>query len=423
MNASSPIPELLAPVQDWKTLKFVGTIPDSIYFGVNNYNMRKKAHNFRKEELSNIVTYCHTRTPPMKAYLCTNILIYNSELEEIEELFNQANIADIDGVIVHDIAAIQLAKRYKLNLHISTQANISNIVSAQFYEQLGAERIILARELSLNQIKEIKCSLNTTKVECFVHGAMCTSISGRCYFSATIRDSEHYSANRGNCIQPCRRKWRVIDDQTNEFIYDGQMFLNAKDLCMIEYIPELLEAQIDVFKIEGRMKDPLYVKTVSSCYKEAIESYLEGTFTQEKVTHWLKELSKVHNRGFHTGFYFQNPTPENIELTRRGNISPYKKQYIGKVLNFHTATKTAEILIEKRDIEIQDGDEFIIENSNTFIIEKFKNLLFEGNPVNSIKRTNGDPPISLNISLTSQISLYLDQKIYKIRKSIKSENL
>ncbi len=204
--------ELLAPVQDWKTLKFLENIPDSIYFGTTHYNMRLKAQNFRIEDLSKITEYCHSMDPPIKAYLCTNILIYNAELNGLENLIKEAKDAEIDAIIAHDMAVLQLAKKYSIKFHISTQANVSNIISAKFYEDLGAERIILARELSLNQIREIKKSLKSAKIECFIHGSMCTSISGRCYFSATIKHSQRFSANRGNCVQPCRRKWRVIDD-------------------------------------------------------------------------------------------------------------------------------------------------------------------------------------------------------------------
>ena len=230
-------PELVAPVQDWHTLNAIKGLANSVYFGVQEYNMRARAINFELNDLKKVASFCHEQSPRMNAYLCTNILIYDSELADLDNLISCAKESDIDAIIVHDIAAIKIAKRYNMNFHISTQANISNIESAKFFEDFGAERIILARELSLKQIKNIKNELNKTEVECFVHGAMCTSISGRCYFSATILDSEEFSANRGNCAQPCRRQWRVIDDENNEFIYDGQLFLNSKDLCMIEYIP------------------------------------------------------------------------------------------------------------------------------------------------------------------------------------------
>ena len=214
-------PELLVPIQEWNSLKVIGDLADAIYFGIEKYNMRQKAKNFERKDLRKVAEICHSQNPPIKAYLTTNILIYDTELQDLEKLILQAKDSEIDAIIAHDLAAIRIAKRYDMKFHISTQANVSNIEAAKFYEELGAERIILARELSLKQIKLIKHLLSKTKIECFVHGSMCTSVSGRCYFSATICDSEEYSANRGNCIQPCRREWRVIDDKNNKFIYRG----------------------------------------------------------------------------------------------------------------------------------------------------------------------------------------------------------
>ena len=408
-------PELLAPVQDWKTLKFIKGVPDAVYFGVQEYNMRKKAQNFNRDDLAKVVSFCHSQDPPMKAYLCTNILIYTEEMNELENLIQEAKNANVDAIIAHDLAAIQLAKEYDLNFHISTQANISNLSSAQFFEELGADRIILARELSLEQIKEIKNGLKNTEIECFIHGSMCTSISGRCYFSATLEGSEKYSANRGKCTQPCRREWRVIDDNNNELIYNGKMFLNSKDLCMIEYIPELIRAKIDAFKIEGRMKDPLYVKTVVSCYKKAIKSFYNNTFTENKVKTWKERLSKVYNRGFHTGFYFKRPTPEEIQLNERGNISNYKKKYLGRVLSYQDNVKTANIEIEAKHCRLKEGDEIIVEGQgDTYIIEKANNILKQGNQIESIERKEGDEPIKLNITLKEKVSP--NDKIFKLDK-------
>ncbi|MFX0008110.1 MAG: peptidase U32 family protein, partial [Candidatus Hermodarchaeota archaeon] len=368
-------PELLAPVQDWNTLKVVIDLADAIYFGINTYNMRQKAKNFERKDLNRVVEYCHNHKPLIKAYLTTNVLIYDRELQDLENLILEAKHAEIDAIIAHDLATIRISKRNNMNFHVSTQANVSNVESAKFYEELGAERIILARELSLQQIKLIKHLLTKTKIECFVHGSMCTSISGRCYFSATICDSEEHSANRGNCIQPCRREWRVIDDEKNEFIYDGQMFLNAKDLCMIEYIPELINAKVDAFKIEGRMKDPLYVKTVTECYREAIDSYFNGTYTKDKVKIWFDKLKSVFNRGFHTGFYFHRPTINDIELIKRGNVSRYRKHYLGKILTFDKKSKSANVLLENLEIPLKLGDEIIIEGVTTYFIETIKTMI------------------------------------------------
>ncbi|MFW9880571.1 MAG: peptidase U32 family protein [Candidatus Thorarchaeota archaeon] len=407
-------PELLNPVQDWNSLKVLSGLTDAIYFGVQNYNMRLKAKNFERTDLEEVVDYCHDQNPPIKAYLTTNILIYDSELQELTDLITEAKEARIDAIIAHDIAAIQIAKRNNIDFHISTQANVSNIETAKFFEELGAERIILARELSLKQIKLIKHLLSHTKIECFVHGSMCTSISGRCYFSATICDSEEFSANRGNCVQPCRREWKVIDDEKNEFIYDGQMFLNSKDLCMIEYIPELIDAKIDTFKIEGRMKDPFYIKTVAECYKEALDSFYDKTYTKEKVSNWLERLSRVFNRGFHTGFYFHRPTVEDIELEKRGYISPYKKYYIGKILSYDEKSKSANVLLETLEIPLKLGDKITVEGSTTYMIETIKKMIYKGEKIRSISRKRNSEAVKFNLRINKDVKT--NDKVYIIKK-------
>ena len=372
--------------------------------------MRMKAQNFNESDLKDVVDFCHAKKRPMKTYLTTNILIYDNELQEIESLLAKAKDAGIDGIIAHDLAIIKFAKDKGLNFHVSTQANVSNIEAAKFYESLDAERIILARELSLDQIRLIKHHLAKTKIECFIHGSMCSSVSGRCYLSATICDSEEYSANRGNCTQPCRRQWRVFDDENNEFLYDGQMFLNAKDLCMIEFIPALIEAKIDAFKIEGRMKDPLYIKTVTSCYREAIDAYYNKTYTKENVNNWLEKLSKVYNRGFHTGFYFNKPTIEDVELNERGNISRYKKHLIGKILSYDKNSKTANVLLESLDQPLNLGDEIYIVGPNTFIIEKIRRIIYKGKKINSIFRKRYTDPVKINLRIDTEVEK--EDKVY-----------
>ncbi|MBY9021300.1 MAG: U32 family peptidase [Candidatus Lokiarchaeota archaeon] len=411
-NNSLIKPELLAPAQNWASLRKIGGLADAIYFGVKSYNMRSNAKNFEREDLKDIVDFCRHQKPAIKTYLATNILIYDSELQDLESLISNAKKAGIDALIAHDVAIIKFANREKIKFHISTQANVSNVESAKFYETLGAERIILARELSLNQIKLIKHHLNKAQIECFVHGSMCTSISGRCYLSATICDSEEFSANRGKCVQPCRREWRVIDDENNEFLYDGQMFLNTKDLNMIEHIPKLINANIDAFKIEGRMKDPLYIETVTACYREAIDSAFNDTYSKEKVRGWLERLTKVYNRGFHTGFYFNRPTVEDIELEQRGNVSPYKKHYLGKVLSFNTNSMTANVLIEIKEFNLKLGDEIIVIGNETYHHQKIKHMVFKGEKIQNIYKKQYDNPFKVNLRLSKEVQK--DDNIYII---------
>ena len=211
--------ELLIPAQNKKSVEASLGNADAVYFGVEAFNMRIHARNIKREEMRDFVSFCHSNN--IKTYLTTNISIYEGELDLLRDLIKQAHETEVDAVIVHDFAAIKLAKEFDLPFHVSTQASVSNSSSAKFFEELGAERIIMARELSLKQISGIAPNLTSAKVEAFIHGAMCTSISGRCYLSQTICDSPEFSANRGKCLQPCRKKWRVISAEGTEFDYDG----------------------------------------------------------------------------------------------------------------------------------------------------------------------------------------------------------
>jgi len=364
--------ELMAPLKNHKSLSAVLGKADAVYFGVESFNMRMYSDNFKLQDLNDIVKTCHDNNT--HAYLTTNVVIYENEFPLLDQILDKAVEAEIDAVIIHDIGAIQLAKEKGLDFHISTQANISNSRTAIFYETLGAQRLILARELLLDQIKKIKHILNKTEIETFVHGAQCTSISGRCYFSAETCQSQDYSANRGKCIQPCRRKWRVYDDQNNEFLYDGVFFINTKDLCMIEHIPKLIEADIDAFKIEGRMRDPIYIEETTSCYREAIDSYYDNTFSQEKVKNWLKRLNKVYNRGFSTGFYLGLPKGSEIQREFDGNISNYKKIEIGKVLNYFPEKKAAKILLTSGKLKLNDEIFIIGTHTDTYLRQEISSI-------------------------------------------------
>jgi len=352
--------ELLIPAQNKKSVQSAIGNADAIYFGTETFNMRMNARNIPKEELSDFVKYTHDNG--IRAYLTTNIIIYENELALLKTLLQDAKSAEVDAVILHDFAAVQLAKEIGLKFHISTQASISNSLSAKFYEKLGADRIILARELSLDQIKEIIPKLEKTKVETFVHGAMCTSISGRCYFSQSICESSEFSANRGKCVQPCRNQWRVLYQDGHEFDYDGYYFVNAKDLCMIEYIPELIEAGISSFKVEGRMRDPHYIEVVSKIYRTAIDEYYQGTYTKEKAIKWKEELSKVYNRGFSTGFYFRKPTALDVNQKDSGNQAPSQKMEVGRVSSYYREKEVARIELRLGQFKI--GDDLYIEGGD-----------------------------------------------------------
>ena len=362
----------MAPLKNLKSLNAVLGKADAVYFGVEAFNMRMFSDNIKLDDLTSIVKKSHDNG--LLAYLTTNVIVYENEFDLLNKVLDKAVEAEIDAVIVHDIGVIESVKEKGLKFHISTQANISNSQTANFYEKLGAERLILARELSLEQIKEVKSKVHRAEIETFVHGAQCTSVSGRCYFSAEVCGSQEYSANRGRCVQPCRRKWRVYDDQSNEFLYDGVFFINSKDLCMIEHIPKLIEAKIDAFKIEGRMRDPIYIEETTSCYKEAIDACYEKTFTQDKVDEWLKRLNKVYNRGFSTGFYFGQPKGSVIQREHDGNISDFKKVEIGKVLSYFPDKKAAKILLSKGKLQLDDEIFIIGTHTDTYLRQKIKSI-------------------------------------------------
>ncbi len=414
-NMSNKRVELMAPLKNYKSLNAVLGKADAVYFGVESFNMRMYSDNFRLDDLNKIVKTCHNNN--IYTYLTTNIVIYENEFLLLDKVLDKAVEAEIDAIILHDIGAIHLAKEKGLNLHISTQANISNSHAALFYESIGAQRLILARELSLEQIKEIKNKVNKAEIECFVHGAQCTSISGRCYFSAEVCQSQDYSANRGKCIQPCRRKWRVYDDQNNEFLYDGVFFINAKDLCMIEHIPELIEAKIDAFKIEGRMRDPIYIEETTSCYREAIDAYYENSYSQEKVKGWINRLNKVYNRGFSTGFYFGLPKGSEIQRDFDGNISNYKKIEIGKVLNYYPDKKAAKILLSSGKLKLKDEVFIIGTHTDTYLRQEVKSI-----QIKQKQNLTETPFISSNKERIT-VGITVDKPVKKNDKIFKLEQL
>lgn len=407
--------ELMAPLKNLQSLNAVIPYADAIYFGVESFNMRIFSDNIKLRDLGKLVKTCHDNN--IKAYLTTNIIIYENEFKILDNVLEEAKQYEIDAVILHDLGAIELIKEKGLPFHISTQASVSNSRTAKFYENLGASRLILARELNLNQIKEIKSKLTNTEIETFVHGAQCTSISGRCYFSAELCEAQEYSANRGRCVQPCRRRWRVYDDQSNELLYDGVFFINAKDLCMIEYIPELIEAKIDAFKIEGRMRDPIYIEETSSCYREAIESYYHNEFTQEKVKTWVNRLKKVYNRGFSTGFYFGTPLGSEIQHHRDGNISEYKKVEIGKVLSYYPKKSAAKILLTKGKLKIDDEVFIIGTNTDTYLRQKVSSLQIKQkqNLTETPLVNSKDKRLTVGILVDTPVKK--NDKIYKLQKS------
>ncbi len=376
--------ELLVPAKNFKAIKAASEYADSIYFGIEKFNMRMRSENFSLEDLTKVVNYCQKKE--LKTYLTTNILVYDHEVNEIRTIIEKAKTSGIDAIIVHDLAVIQIAKEYNMPFHISTQCNVSNSLSAKFYEAFGAKRIILARELSLEKIKEIKRNLATAEIETFIHGAMCTSVSGRCYFSQDICGTEEKSANRGSCIQPCRRRWWMREESGAEYIYDGVRFLNSRDLCTIAYIPELIEANIDAFKIEGRMRHPHYVEIVSKTYREAIEAYYNGTFTKKKAGKWVTELKKVYNRGFTTGFYFKRATEDDHQHKSPTNLSHYRYIRVGQIEKYHKDDSIAIVSLDNGYLSKDDDIIIMGVDTDTYIHQRANWIRHNRNLLNKSPR-------------------------------------
>ncbi len=355
-------PELMAPAGDWTMLiTAVQNGADAIYFGTDKLNMRAKAKNFGIDDLAEIAKYC--KENKVKSYLTLNSIVYEEELIEADELIKKAKESGIDMVICWDLSIIQKCIEHKMPFAVSTQASISNSASANFYKSLGAKRIVLARECSLKEIKQIRANTDL-EIEVFVHGAMCIAVSGRCFMSHHLFGK---SANRGECIQPCRREYEVYDKEIDKSMIIGEDYvLSPKDLCTVEFIDKLIEVGIDSLKIEGRKRSPEYVAKVVSVYREAIDLYFEGKLTDELKKQFVEDLRTVYNRGFSHGFYFDVPGSEDYSPTY-GSIATTKKEYIGKVINYFKQPKAAYIQIESGKIVL--GDDILIIGKTSGVIE------------------------------------------------------
>ena len=332
--------ELLSPAGSWESLQAaIQAKADSIYFGIKSFSMRVNAKNFEETELKKVVIECHKNK--IKVYLTMNTIMYENELEKLTRILEKAKSANIDAVICWDYSIIKLCKKLNIPIHLSTQASVSNSEAVNLYKKLGVERIILARECSLEQIKRIKQKTNI-EIETFVHGAMCVAMSGRCLISQFLFNK---SANKGDCLQPCRRQYITKDIETgDELKLDNNYIFSPKDLCTIPIIDKLIDAGIDTFKIEGRNRAPEYVKTVTEVYRQAIDSHHEGKLTKQLKEKLIEKLKTVYNRKFHTGFYLGTPTSDDF-TDLYGSASKTQKIYIGFVKNYYKEPKVAEIKI------------------------------------------------------------------------------
>lgn len=357
--------ELLSPARDFTALEAaLKSGADSVYIGVDGHNMRAHATNFTIANLKQAVDRCHERGSHL--YACTNTIMKDNDINSLKTILPMIKSAETDAIIASDLGVLKIARDEDIDVHMSVQSNISNNESLKLLKELGVKRVILSRELSLNQIKEIT-KKSPLEVEVFVHGAMCLAISGRCFLSAYLYQK---NANCGECLQPCRKQWELICDDEDEVslaLAENKNFkghnengfkghiLSPQDLCMVEHVPELIEAGISSFKIEGRARPAEYVATVTKVYREAIDSYESGEW--EFKQQWMDELRKVYNRGFDTGFYFQTP-----HKTSSYNQATKTKQDVGEVVNYYSKVKAAEIKLWN---PLKVGDEIIVQGPTT----------------------------------------------------------
>ena len=348
----------------------VKTGANAVYFGIDKLNMRAKAKNFTPDELQQISKFC--KENGVKTYLTLNTIVFEEELVEVEKIISVSKAAGIDRIICWDLSVVQLCRKYKMPFCVSTQGSVSNSMSAELYKDLGAVRIVLARECSLDEIKKIRANTDL-EIEAFIHGAMCIAVSGRCFMSHHLFGK---SANRGECIQPCRREYLVFDDLIDKSLVLGEDYvMSPKDLCTIEFFDQLIDAGIDSFKIEGRKRSPEYVARVVSVYRKAIDLHFEKKLTPEIKNEMVKELEEVYNRGFSNGFYFNKPGDGDYSDIY-GSKATMKKEYVGIVHNYYKKAKAVFIGIESG--EIKKEDELLIIGPTTGVVElKTKNMLNE----------------------------------------------
>ena len=351
--------EIMAPVGSRESLMAaIQAGADSVYFGIGQLNMRShSANHFTIDDLHDIAQTC--KVHGIKSYLTVNTVIYDGDIATMHTIIDAAKAANITAVIASDVAVMMYCSEVGVEVHLSTQLNISNIDALKFYARF-ADVVVLARELNMNQVEEIYRQIKEQdirgprgeliRIEMFCHGALCMAVSGKCYMS--LHDANR-SANRGECVQICRRSYTVTDNETgNQLEIDNQYIMSPKDLKTVRFIDRMMQAGVTVFKIEGRARGPEYVYTVVRCYKEALASVLNGSFTEEKKAEWDERLAKVFNRGFWDGYY-QGQTMG--EWTKEyGNKATEKKVLVGKVIKYFSRLGVAEIAVEASELELND---------------------------------------------------------------------
>ena len=406
--------ELLSPAGNFISLRAVlENGADAVYFGLDDYNMRVNAKNFSLNDLNKVSEIA--KEYGAKTYLCTNIILNEKLADELNNNLEIIASSEIDGLILSDIGLIENTVSHGLEAHISVQENVCNSYTLKTLKKLGVKRAILSRELSLAEITDI-CKKSPIETEIFIHGAICMAISGRCFLSYGLYGR---SANCGDCLQPCRKNWTLTyeeghdnvvnfsDVEDERFIVTGSddgsyrtNFFSPKDMCMIEYIPELIKSGVTSFKIEGRARSPDYGALVTNVYRQAIDEYCNNPLDYSFNNKWLDELNSVFNRGFDTNFYFTTPFE-----TSEDNQSKYIKKDIGQVVNYYNKVKAAEIRIWD-DLSI--GDKIIIQGQKTgSITHQINSMQIDGENVDTVGK-------GCNVAIAIPIKVRKNDFIYKL---------
>lgn len=381
--------EIMSPAGSFESLMAaIQGGADSVYFGIEQLNMRaKSANNFTFEDLDIIAKTCNESD--VRSYLTLNTIIYDHDLSLMKRIVNRAKEAGITAVIASDQAVINYAASIGFEVHISTQTNVTNLETIKFFAHF-ADVMVLARELSLKQVKDITDGIikdnvcgpsgNLVEIEIFAHGALCMAVSGKCYMSLHTNNS---SANRGACVQNCRRTYEVTDDEGNDFLIDNEYIMSSKDLCTIGFVDDMIHAGVKVLKIEGRGRAPEYVKTVTRCYKEAVNAVLQGTYTKEKIQEWDKQLATVYNRGFWSGYYLGQEMGEWSDT--HGSQATVRKTFIGQGIKYYPKSAIAEFRLDSHSLEV--GEKILITGPTTGVVELVvEELRVDNQPVTHVKK-------------------------------------
>lgn len=382
--------EIMAPVGSYEALSAaIQAGAGSVYFGIGHLNMRSRsAKNFSLEDLRTIAEICASHG--VKSYVTVNTVVFDEEMDEMRSLLDTVKNAGVSAIIASDQSVIQYARKIGVEVHISTQTNVTNTEAVRYYSQF-ADVVVTARELSLKQVENIYKNIekehitgpsgNLVRLEAFCHGALCMAVSGKCYLSL---DNFNSSANRGACVQPCRRGYEVWDrDHEVNLAIENEYIMSPKDLCTLPFLDKVLNAGVKVLKIEGRGRSPEYTKVTVKVYREAVDAVFEGTFTEEKVKAWTERLGSVYNRGFWDGYYLGRKMGEWTE--KYGSQATKTKLFVGTVTNYFAKINVAEIRMETHELNI--GDEIMIIGPTTGVYEDvIREIRVDLEPIDSAKK-------------------------------------